>query len=110
MRIRLFLFAAASLLSTPSLAEKLKPIFTYDDYPAEAVLNRWQGTVGTELTVGPDGSPTACRITKSSGYKVLDDKTCELLMTRAKFLPAKDKDGKPKEDIVQVPPVTWALR
>ena len=109
MRVRQFAFAAASLLSTPSLAEKLRPIFTYDDYPAEAVRNRWQGTVGTELTVGPDGSPTACRITKSSGYKVLDDKTCELLMTRAKFMPPKDKDGKPKEDIFQVPPVTWAL-
>ena len=110
MRFQLFAFAAAAVsLSTSSFAERLKPLFTYDDYPAEAVRNHWQGVVVTELKVGVTGSPTACRVIKSSGYQILDDKTCELLMRRAKFSPPKDKDGNPIEDIVKVPPVTWSL-
>jgi protein TonB len=113
MRNPVFALAVATAFFGSSSAvagEKLRPIFTYDDYPPEAVRQRWQGTVVTELTVGTKGSPTACRVTKSSGYKILDDTTCELLMTRAKFLPAKDGQGNPKEDIVHVPPVTWSLR
>src|SRR5205809_4750429 len=85
--------------------EKLKPIFSYEDYPAEAVRNHWEGTVVADLTISVKGLPTACRIVKSSGHKVLDDKTCELLITRAKFLPPKDKSGRPTEDTVRTPPV-----
>jgi TonB family protein len=112
MRNLLFAFAATIAFfgaSSALRAEKLKPIFTYEDYPRQALRQGWQGTVVTELTVGTNGFPTACRVTKSSGYKILDDRTCELLMTRAKFIPAKDEQGNPKEEVVHVPAVTWAI-
>jgi TonB family protein len=113
MRNPLFALAVATAFfggSSAVAGEKLRPIFSYEDYPPEALRQRWQGTVVTELTVATNGFPKACRVTKSSGYKILDDKTCELLITRAKFLPAKDEQGNPKEDIVHVPPVTWSLQ
>ena len=110
MRNCLFaLAAAASMLSSPSVAGEVKPIFTYDDYPPEALRKHEQGTAVVELTIDDQGRPKACRIVKSSGYKLLDDQTCDLIMSRAKFNPARDKDGKPRWDTFKAPPITWQI-
>ncbi|HEY0596830.1 energy transducer TonB, partial [Sphingopyxis sp.] len=45
------------------------------------------------LTIGADGNTTDCRIVGSSGFPSLDARTCELLLARATFRPAKDKAG-----------------
>lgn len=65
------------------------------DYPLEAVRNRWEGTARFTATIGPDGKAVACRITTSSGHDVLDRATCDLVMRRARFEPARDSAGKP---------------
>lgn len=67
---------------------------TNDDYPTRAMREERQGTTGFRLTVGPDGRPTDCTITSSSGSPDLDSTACSLLMRRAKFTPAT-QDGKP---------------
>ena len=109
MLLLAFLLQAAQA-TQPMPPPHMKPVFTYDDYPAEAVRNRWQGTVVVDLTISRDGSPTACRIVQSSGHKVLDDATCDLIMRRAKFVPARDMNGNPIESHLQAPPVTWAIQ
>ena len=103
----LLLFLA--LASAPAL-DPPKPIFSYQDYPAEALRNRWQGSVVADLTISAEGRPTACRIVKSSGHKVLDDVTCKLIMTRARFTPAKDQTGKPKESTLRTPVIEWRIQ
>ncbi|WP_432769337.1 MAG: energy transducer TonB [Sphingopyxis sp.] len=65
------------------------------DYPA-AMLSRWQpGIVRFRLSVGADGSPTACHIQRSTNSEGFDDAVCKGLMRRARFEPALDKDGQP---------------
>ncbi len=68
---------------------------TDDDYPAAAMWERQSGTVGTRLALDAAGEPIGCTVTASSGSPVLDKGTCELLRSRAHFLPARDAAGKP---------------
>lgn len=63
------------------------------DYPQEALESRAQGTVRVTLEVDADGRPTACAIAKSSEFPILDSTTCDLLMQRARFEPARDDEG-----------------
>lgn len=84
-------------------------IFSGQDYPTDAVRNHWEGTVLVDVLIGTDGSPKSCAIVKSSGHRLLDDTTCNLIMTRAKFAPPKDKSGNPTEEHFQPPKVTWRL-
>lgn len=78
------LFLAQAAAAPPARPPKLVPIFSYYDYPAEALRHHWEGTVVAEISVSADGNPTACRILKSSGHKILDDDlqlrdaTCEV--------------------------------
>jgi protein TonB len=97
----------------PSIAMLLlaasKPIFSYTDYPPEAVFNHWEGTVVADLTISAKGKPTACRIVKSSGHEVLDSATCDLILKRARFKPAEDEHGAPRESTYRTPPINWKL-
>lgn len=90
--------AAAAVVAAPPLPQA-KPIdiatwFSGDDYPAEAVKAGAEGDVTFEADVDATGKPTACRIAKSSGSALLDQKTCEIVMTKGRFKPAM-AGGKP---------------
>jgi TonB family protein len=66
---------------------------TYADYPRKAERDRRQGLTAFRLTVDRGGSVTRCEITQSSGSAILDERTCGLLMQRARFTPALDANG-----------------
>lgn len=68
--------------------------FSAKDYPRDATIARQQGTTAFELQVDPTGLPSDCRITSSSGSKSLDDQTCTIMMSRARFKPARNANGK----------------
>ena len=68
--------------------------FSNDDYPVEARRRNEQGRVQIGLKIDPHGVARACAITSSSGSVALDDATCALAMRRARFVPARDADGK----------------
>lgn len=94
------------------------PWYTFDDYPMKAFTEQWKGASAFELLVGTDGRPTACTITRSSGYATLDRQTCWIAMHRARFTPARGPDGahalgtyrsmvmwrRPDQDSLQVEP------
>src|SRR5687767_4629825 len=63
----------------------LGSLISNEDYPAEALRNEQEGTVGFRLHVGADGRVTKCNITSSSGHVSLDSATCQLLTARARF-------------------------
>lgn len=67
---------------------------TSDDYPPRALRDEREGAVGFRLSVGVDGLPSGCEVTASSGDADLDNKTCQLLMERARFTPARDESGR----------------
>lgn len=68
---------------------------TTADYPPAAWRNGEAGYVEYELEVDSAGAVTGCRITASEATPALDLETCRLLRERARFLPAKDEEGKP---------------
>lgn len=74
-----------------------------DDYPSSAIRQQAQGTVGFMLSVDMSGRVTGCTITASSGSQDLDDRTCHLMKSRARFRPATDGNANPIAG-------TWASR
>ena len=78
----------------------LASYITNDDYPQDALRNEQQGTTGFRLEVGPDGRVTGCTVTSSSGSSSLDNTTCRLLRSRARFTPATDNTGAKTSDSV----------
>jgi len=63
------------------------------DYPAEADSKGYFGMVRFKLDVDAAGLPSSCHILNTSGYWLLDERACELLLARAKFKPAHRADG-----------------
>lgn len=72
-----------------------------DDYPPGARRANRQGTTRYVVAVDKSGAPTNCTIIKSSGHQDLDDKTCQLVMKRAKFIPARDDAGDAAPGIIR---------
>jgi TonB family protein len=92
---------ARAQAGTPRAAEPeqaLPTLFSDTDYPAAALRNHEEGAVGFRLSVGPDGAPAGCSVTRSSGSTSLDSTTCRLLMERARFRPGRDAKGRPIGD------------
>lgn len=68
------------------------------DYPPE-IASRWprRGAVFAAVRVSADGRPLACRIDRSIGNRAIDDWTCSLILSRVRFNPTRDGNGRPIE-------------
>ena len=62
-------------------------------YPKRALAAGEQGLVAFRLTLDRNGQPTECQVTHSSGYKLLDNETCEVLLMHAEYKRPTDADG-----------------
>ena len=80
-----------------------------DDYPSSALRNNEEGTTGFRLTVGPNGRVTSCTVTSSSGSSALDNATCRIMRSRARFTPARDSNGQPTTDTVSAR-IAWRIQ
>lgn len=67
---------------------------TNDDHPRADLARGNEGTTTFLLTIGADGATTGCRVVGSSGFSSLDARTCELMLSRSAFHPAKDAEGR----------------
>lgn len=94
-------FGASGALPPPHRAQPRAPLASYvsqEDYPASAQSRGEQGRVTFGLDIGPDGRVTACNILGSSGSSALDNATCRIMRSRARFTPARDAGGDPVAD------------
>ena len=66
-----------------------------ENYPARAIRDETEGTVGVSVTIGPNGRVTACSVTSSSGSSVLDDAACDGMTRYARYNPALNDAGEP---------------
>lgn len=66
-----------------------------ENYPARALREEIEGTVGVRVSVTPDGRATGCSVTASSGSDVLDAAACAGMERYARFEPALDNAGNP---------------
>lgn len=92
----LLLIAAAATL--PGYSSAIRPLAmswtTDDDYPSQAIERGEQGYVGIRVEIAPDGKPSGCDVTSSSGSQALDKAACVMALKR-RYHPIKDFDGKP---------------
>lgn len=64
------------------------------DYPQRTLFARPSGTSVIRMQVTIDGSVSDCWTERSSASSVLDDTACELVMKRARYLSARDAEGR----------------
>jgi protein TonB len=70
-----------------------------DDYPWRALRDGWRGTTRLHLVIDSEGHVTRCTVTASSGHDALDAVACEKVARRARFSPARDGSGAPREGV-----------
>ena len=70
------------------------------DYPAGLGEGGIHGTVGVIFTVLANGQVTNCRVRSSSGSRILDVTTCELIERRFFYEPSRDPAGRPVDSQV----------
>ena len=75
--------ATAAAAAEPDRQAEANAAFT--EYPKGSLANNEQGTVHYRVKINRQGIPSQCEVTQSSGFARLDQATCELLMTRARF-------------------------
>lgn len=63
------------------------------DYPKALREAHVSGTTVTEIAVSPAGRASSCRVIQTSGSRELDAATCQLIMQRFKFKPARNAAG-----------------
>lgn len=73
----------------------LNSYISMDDYPASALRANEQGTASVRLVIGPNGRVIDCLVTASSGSSALDQATCRIMRSRARYVPARDSQGNP---------------
>jgi len=66
-----------------------------ENYPARAIRDETEGSVGVRVTIGTNGRVTACSVTSSSGSSVLDEAACDGMTRYARYNPALDDAGNP---------------
>ena len=84
--------AATAAAAAPDRQAEANAAFT--QYPKASLANNEQGTVHYRVKIDRKGVPNQCEVTQSSGFERLDVATCELLMSRARFTPARDSRGR----------------
>ena len=100
---------AAGLSQEPPPAPAgLSSYFSNDDYPAEALRRREQGTVSFRIAISETGRVSDCQILGSSGSVSLDEATCGIARERLRFRPASDAAGDPVSDTKDFR-VVWRL-
>ena len=63
------------------------------DYPTAALQEERGGSVVAALSLNAQGRVEQCRVVVGSGFAPLDHRTCEILIQRARYSPARDAAG-----------------
>ena len=66
---------------------------TNDDYPRRALVDEAEGSASYRLVIGTNGRVSSCELTSPTGNRALDEATCRLITSRARFEPATDEGG-----------------
>jgi protein TonB len=79
------------------------------EYQRFVALGIPSGVAGVTVRVNPDGSPSNCRVARSSGSPTADSLMCQLTLAYVRFSPALDPSGRAiAEDITFFP--NWRHR
>lgn len=65
------------------------------DYPPNMVRTFQPGLVEFRLSIDPEGKVTACHVQQSTNPEGFNAAVCKAMMRRARFAPARDRNGEP---------------
>lgn len=68
---------------------------TNADYPPDMARAYQPGLVEFRLSIDPAGKVTACHVQQSTNPESFNTAVCKAMMRRARFEPARDRDGEP---------------
>lgn len=88
--------------------DSLDTLFKAQDYPPSALREGVMGRVRVKVPVNASGEPAGCDVVAASGNSDLDSTTCNIILSRARFEPATDVDGKPVRSVF-VETIQWLL-
>ena len=77
------------------------------EYRRLAATGIASGSVGVTIKVNEDGSPSNCRVARSSGDQKIDALMCDLTLRHVRFEPARDPRGRPVAQDVTFVPNWW---
>ena len=85
---------AFAIIAVPSFASAAEERATAvsimeQNYPAEALAKGQQGVVAFAVDLDAAAKIDSCVVTKSSGYPLLDEATCDVIVKHAAFSPAE---------------------
>ena len=99
----LLIVAAASVAGVSSdtgqSVESKNGEFIFSQYPPRAKAAGEQGSVRFRAEVDAEGNVLGCKVTATSGFKRLDQETCDLIVDHASFKPTLDSEGKAREAV-----------
>lgn len=87
----------------------LRSVFSADDYPGVAISWGQEGKGDYLLLVDGKGKVAGCQVLTPTDVPILDAMACVVIEERAKFTPARDKNGKPVRSTFVTPPVKWEI-
>jgi protein TonB len=99
---------ASASANAPFPPVQISGEITYQDYPSYAQRYSESGVVTAALVIDVNGNVSNCQISQSSGYKDLDDATCQIILRRFHFSPALGRDELPVASTI-LRSVRWVL-
>lgn len=97
------------IATPPKPKAAIGTLFTWQDYPADAMTGRMEGSAQVVLLIDEKGKPQSCQVVQSTGAPVFEVMGCQVLMQRAKFSPALDDKGQPIRSSYTSPPIRWQM-
>jgi len=85
----------------------VKSLFIPEDFPYDVWTSDQHGGGKFLLLVDQEGRVQGCHVLQATGSPAIDTVACGIYIRRARFSPARDRDGKPMRDTVVTPPIDW---
>ena len=91
---------ASSIAAAEARVQSPIPVHNSDwiraeDYPPVALRTNEQGVIAYQLLISKSGQPLGCAIISPSKWSDLNQIVCPIILRRAHFKPASDRDGSP---------------
>ncbi len=104
----LMIASAASAAPVAHRASLMDGSISSADYPPAAIAAHQVGTVVAAYRIAPDGTVAKCDIAQASGSDALDTRSCEIILQRFRFNPARNAAGDAIEEW-RTQKISWKL-